>query len=639
LWDYLGGAALDAPALNLIGLMGTDAVLIETEPAAIAALTEVYSDAAGGDGTIGFDIKTAPMPLYARPHQPVKLRKDGGTSTHQPAEDDPADSDPHRASIMTVQVYGGGRRVFVFPAKLAHVLWDGGLLNHRLVMHDAGFELRFLQFAKLGRPAFECTMQAAGLMLGVHRRSLADASSAYLGLDVPKDLRTSDWAAPELSPGQIAHAAADAVLAWRLWQLLSPDLVSNGRWNAYELQRDVIPAVVDMELRGLGIDLDEHTRQADEWARELADARQEYVRLTGKSPPSKPAEVRDWLRSVLPTCELAAWPTTEKGGELSTRRSDLLRAAHIPATRPLLDIMAKEKLLSSFGASLRDKVNPATGRLHACYNIAAAKSGRFTASDPNLQQLPAGRAPKFKRCFVPAPGFVLIGCDWSQIEMRAAAWIARDPVLTQVYADGDDLHAMNAAAISGCAVGSVTKEMRQAAKAVGFGSLYGMSATGLVAAAWSGYGVEMSPVDAQQALDRFFARYSTLNRWRKQNADSCKRMGRITIGSGRVVENGWEPGGIRFTQCCNLPVQGACADAMMLALIIVHDEMRLAALRGGLVAAVHDEILIEVIESDAARASGILCNAMIRAFAAMFPDAPTKGVAVANVGKSWAETK
>jgi DNA polymerase-1 len=145
------------------------------------------------------------------------------------------------------------------------------------------------------------------------------------------------------------------------------------------------------------------------------------------------------------------WPVTGTG-LLSTRVGHLKRLIDIDTVRAMLAIRANEQLLNNFGPRLAERISPVTGRLHGRYNIAATKAGRFSASAPNLQQLPAKRAPEFKSCVVARSGYVLVGCDWSQVKMRAAAWLYRDPVLTQIFADGRDIHAETAARIAGVAV-------------------------------------------------------------------------------------------------------------------------------------------------------------------------------------------
>src|SRR5262249_44163647 len=156
---------------------------------------------------------------------------------------------------------------------------------------------------------------------------------------------------------------------------------------------------------------------------------------------------------------------------------------------------------------LQQFINPVTGRLHAHYNLAGTKSGRFSCSAPNLQQLPSAKAPEFKNAIIAAPGHVLVGGDWSQIEMRAAAWISRDPALTAVYEQERDLHTETAAVIAGVAAAEVTPAQRQGAKAVNFGSIYGIGPRTLAEDAFDTYGIDMTEAEARAALARFFLAY------------------------------------------------------------------------------------------------------------------------------------
>jgi DNA polymerase-1 len=235
---------------------------------------------------------------------------------------------------------------------------------------------------------------------------------------------------------------------------------------------------------------------------------------------------------------------------------------------------------------------------------------------------------------------VLVGADYNQIELRASAHISGDAELTAVYAEGRDLHAETAALVLDCDVSEVTKEQRTRAKPCNFGAIYGISARSLCATAWSGYQVEMTLTEAEQALASFFGRYQTLKRWMSSWSSSCKLRRRVPIGCGRVVEANWEAEHeIRFNVAVNLPIQGACADALMRAMVNVHRDLQAANIDGGLALSVHDELILEVPEADAAQASDILRNAMLRAFQETFPGAPTNGLIEVTVGKSWAGLK
>jgi DNA polymerase-1 len=646
--SYLGGDEADDAALDLLELLDVEAVLAESREDARAAVRAIEDDKLHNNGAVAIDIETTPQAGQGAPRPYIHINVDGALSSIQPELKDRTGLDPQQARIATLQLYAGGNRCFVCRGEaLALFIGSHWLRRQCLIAHNTGFETIFLRHhsgyvlppGRRPQLRVDCTMQAAGLLLGVQKRGLANTAKAILNLDVPKAHQTSHWGATNLSSGQVAYAASDAIVAYRLWPLLQPELHRTGRWDAYELQRRVIPAVADMRLRGLGFDEAEHARQTEAWTRELTDARREYHRLTGNPPPSKPAEVRDWLATVLDPTRLATWPRTATG-KLSIESTYLKRLAHVESARPVLALLAKEKLLANFGGKLASCISPVTGRLHCDYNIAGSKAGRFSASNPNLQQLPAQRAPEFKRCIVAAPGNLLVGCDWSQIEMRAAAWIARDRALTQVYADGRDLHTETAAKMVGVPIARVTKEQRQAAKPVNFGAIYGIGPRSLAEDAFANYGVEMSEREARSALDHFFGAYSQLNQWRRDHADLCQRRGYVRIGAGRVVEAKWEPSGhLSFPQCCNLPIQGICADAMLRALQLTYTRLRQAGIRGGLVANVHDELLLEVVEDDAEAARQLLQQTMVDALTETFPDAPANDVAAASIGSNWAELK
>jgi DNA polymerase I-like protein with 3'-5' exonuclease and polymerase domains len=305
---------------------------------------------------------------------------------------------------------------------------------------------------------------------------------------------------------------------------------------------------------------------------------------------------------------------------------------------------AKEQLINNFGPRLAAMISPITGRLHCRYNIAGTKAGRFSCSNPNLQQLPRNKAPEFMQCVVAAPGHVLIGCDWNCVEMRAAAWLYEDRALNQVFVDGRDIHIETAARIAGVPAATIDKTdpRRQAAKPVNYGVLYGQSPAGLREYAFTDYGVEMTLASAEQAQTAFFAAFPQLRRGLRRNYDISCAQGFVLIGAGRIVRAEWEKdvgGRLIFTRCCNLPIQGICADAILRAVFNIHRLLQEGNVRGGLVACVHDELVLEVHEDDAELARDLLEIAMLNAFVETFPGAPTNGVATAQIGRNWAEVK
>jgi hypothetical protein len=344
---------------RLLDDVGVGVKYADTDAAAAALLAQVLADAGRCD-TIGLDIETYVPSHIALP--PVVKPTRTGAQVSTP-KDDKAGLDPHRAQVRLVQVYGGGDTCAVLDMR--SVSWGqlAPLWQMRLVAHNSQFELAFLRAQNVSPRHVECTMQGAGLMLGVHNRRLATVAEAYLGWRVPKDLQVSNWGAATLSEDQLAYAALDAVAALILWRKLERDLKSADRWGAYVLQRGAVPAAVEMAWSGMGIAPAALDEQIATWSTKLADARAAWEEETGTSPPSKPGDVRAWLENSLDKADLAAWPRTEKTGLLATGASDLERAGHLPALRPLLSLRRMEKLLSSFGPSLKGQVSPVTGRI------------------------------------------------------------------------------------------------------------------------------------------------------------------------------------------------------------------------------------------------------------------------------------
>jgi DNA polymerase-1 len=692
LWDFLSGTAVHQPSLDLLAQLGVQAVVPQTVAEAETLVAQIEADSdrctpaelRARPGMIGLDTETAALPgVEERP--PVKLTRKGIPALRQPALKSDAGRDPHRSRIRLVQLYGGGEVCAVIDTDLVPLeVVQPVLLRRTVIAHNVAFELAQLGHAGITLPYIECTMQAVGLLLGVRHRGLNDATGAYLGTVLPKELQLSDWGAPVLHPGQIAYAALDAIALLWLWPKLHAELVDKGRILAYRLQRDVTPVAVRMTARGVKLDRDLHQQKIAEWSQALADARQAFVTETGHSPPATPDELRAHLQAALPPECLATWPVTPKSGKLSTRTSQLNRVAHLPAIRPLLEITALETLLEGFGPTLADKVSKLTGRIHPGYHIAATKAGRSSSSRPNVQQIPGGKkAPGFRDCIIAAPGYVLVVADFSLMELRAAAAISGDPQMTADFAAGIDLHRSLSAAILGIPEDQVSRAQRDHAKPINFGTIYGAGGAGLAASAWNTYGIPMTVDEANAARVKFLQRYPTYAAWMRRHATLCNQQGKINIGHlGRAIEAAWEQSAskpwhrqgrrpddddpyadlidepelpdeddsfwpsphdgvdlLKYTLCCNVPIQGACADIAMLALMKAAAAFAAAKIDGGLTLFIHDEIGAEVIAHQAEQVRTLLTQAMTEAFAMVFPDAPLNNLVSSGIGPSWGAAK
>uniref|UniRef100_UPI003013BFDE DNA polymerase n=1 Tax=Methylobacterium nigriterrae TaxID=3127512 RepID=UPI003013BFDE len=371
---------------------------------------------------------------------------------------------------------------------------------------------------------------------------------------------------------------------------------------------------------------------------------------TGRSGP----QVAVWLKAGLERLDaetgpkrLATWPRTESGA-LSTKAKHLKRLIGIlPGAELLVRHSLLAQLRSNFGDKLLARISPHTGRLHGNFGIAAAKSGRFSSSNPNLQNIPKSEA--MRSLFVAAPGKVLVVADYSQLELRVMAAIARDEVMTEAYRNGLDLHAVTAAGMLGIRTEAFDpanpahKEARQKAKAVNFGVIYGSGPGGLREFARDAYGVVMSLDEAQQVIDRFLATYPGVARWQREQADRSRRSRTAATIGGRVYRFSWEPKGeYARNLALNLPVQGTAAEIALEATIRISRRL-LTDISGtaDLVLQVHDEFVVEVDDKAEAVAAvkRIVEQEMAAAFAALLPDAPTTSLVDAHAGLNWAAAK
>jgi len=343
----------------------------------------------------------------------------------------------------------------------------------------------------------------------------------------------------------------------------------------------------------------------------------------------------------------SSWPRTP-GGSLSTTAKHLKRVAdQLPGAALLVQFSAREQLRSNFGDKLLARIRPQTGRLHGSFLIAKAKSGRFSSSNPNMQNIPRDEA--LRSVFVAAPGQQLVVADYSQLELRVMAQIANDAVMTDAYRKGKDLHAVTAAAMLGVSLDEFDperpehKDARQKAKAVNFAVIYGSGPSGLREFARNEFNLQFTVEEARARINRFLATFPGVPRWQREQEARTRETRTVSTRGGRVHRFAWEPSGeYSRNLALNLPIQGTAAEIAVEALIRIDARLR-AELPGKaqLVLQVHDEFIVEVEGTETAvlAAKRIVEQEMVAAFEALLPGAPTKGLVTAHSGPTWAAAK
>ncbi len=294
------------------------------------------------------------------------------------------------------------------------------------------------------------------------------------------------------------------------------------------------------------------------------------------------------------------------------------------------------KLDSTYLSALPELVDPEDGRLHTTFNQTVAETGRLSSENPNLQNIPI-RTPlgrEIRDAFVAAEGHVLVSCDYSQVELRILAHLSGEAALRDAFQRGDDIHRATAAEVFGMAPGDVDKTTRDRAKAVNFGIVYGISDFGL------GEQLGIPRADAGRYIEAYLERYPRVQAFIDTTIANATQEGLVTtvFGRRRPIP---ELGGRTVQQrqrgerlAVNTVIQGSAADIMKAAMVQADADLEEAGLSARLVLQIHDELLVEAPEREAARAGEIVRGAMVGAF-----DLDPPLVVDVGRGHTWLEAK
>lgn len=286
-----------------------------------------------------------------------------------------------------------------------------------------------------------------------------------------------------------------------------------------------------------------------------------------------------------------------------------------PVLTLLLSRVKWQKFSSSFFSSYLDQIDDkdrihttfkltgtVTGRLSSGKGDADKVTGRVSNRGVNLQQVP--RDKFVKGIFGGAPGSVFLECDYSQVELRVAAAIAREPTMISLYQNGEDIHMATAMKMTGKPKSQVTGDERKKAKPVNFGFLYGMSANTFVDTAWNNYGVEVTPHEAEVFRRAYFEQFPMLLEWHRKQRALAQKYGRVESPLGRVrhLPDVYSPdrkvAAEAGRQAINSPVQSFASDLAILALVNISRDFKRRGLKALSVGAVHDALNFEVPEDE-----------------------------------------
>ncbi|MCZ4289441.1 DNA polymerase I [Hoeflea alexandrii] len=409
-----------------------------------------------------------------------------------------------------------------------------------------------------------------------------------------------------------AYAAEDAEVTLRLWHVLKPRLVSDGLASVYErLERPLAPVLMRMEQHGIRVDRQILSRLSGELAQGAAALEAEIQELAGENfNVGSPKQLGEILfdKMSLPggtKTKTGQWSTTAQALE------DLAAAGH-ELPRKIVDWRQLTKLKSTYTDALPGFINPETKRVHTSFAMAATTTGRLSSSDPNIQNIPVRTAEgrKIRTAFIAEPGNVLISADYSQIELRVLAHVAHIPQLTQAFADGVDIHAMTASEMFGVPVEGMPSEVRRRAKAINFGIIYGISAFGLA----NQLGIERS--EAGEYIKKYFERFPGIKDYMEATKAEAKDRGYVTTIFGRrahypeIKSSNPQVRAFNERAAINAPIQGSAADVIRRAMVRMESALEKAGKNARMLLQVHDELIFEAAEADAASIIPVIVDVM-----------------------------
>ncbi|HEV2829476.1 MAG TPA: DNA polymerase [Pyrinomonadaceae bacterium] len=470
------------------------------------------------------------------------------------------------------------------------------------ILHNAKFDAKFIKHT-LGTDLggiFDTLL--ASQLIGAgdieERHGLEAVSARYLNESVDKTERLSNWNF-ELSEAQLEYAARDAAVLLPLREKLIERLRSDSLIDCARLEFDCIMAVADMELAGFYMHKDRwleqlaivekrRTQLAEELQSVLAEESSQGSLFGGPQRDDINLNSHQQLTKALERLGISV-PDSTRNWKLQPL------AAEYPIVATLLEYRTVQKALTSYGQNMIELINPTTGRLHADFRQIGAPTGRFSCTNPNIQQVP--HAVEYRRCFSGHPhGRKLIIADYSQIELRILAEFSGDQAFINAFRSGADLHRVTAAEVFNVPADQVTREQRDFAKRLNFGVVYGIGAQRFSIMTGS------SVAEAENILRKYFATYRGLDTYLHEAANRAVRERQARTGSGRLVRFRYDDQDrqqISMTKRNgkNTPIQGTSADILKRALRLLRDELR--GTNAQIVNIIHDEIVVEADADEA----------------------------------------
>lgn len=428
------------------------------------------------------------------------------------------------------------------------------------------------------------------------------------------------------------YAAEDADFTLRLHNLLKPRLMEERLTSVYEtLDRPLIPILVQMEYEGILVNPETLRNLSLYFSKELKMLEEKIHLLAGR--PFNLASPKQLSEILFDEMGLEKGKKG-KSGDFSTRAGVLETLAEqgheLP--REILKWRGLAKLKNTYTDALISQINPKTHRVHTSYSLTRTSTGRLSSSDPNLQNIPIRTedGARIRQAFIAKQGSLFLSLDYSQIELRLLAHVAKIPTLIEAFLKGQDIHAATASLVFSTPLSEINETLRRKAKAINFGIIYGISPFGL------GQQLGISARDAKAYIDAYFKTYPGIEAYMEKTKKEAREKGYVETLFGRrcfipdIHDRSSAKRAFAERQAINAPLQGSAADIIKKAMIRVSQFLKSYRSSTRLLLQVHDELLFEIPEADISSLSSELKEIMESVIKLEVPL-----IADISIGKNW----
>ena len=595
--------------------------------------------------------------------------------------------DPHRNQVELIQIASADYCLIVdlnlfrrVPGE-RHVSWGklGATQLERLlesrktkVLQNAQFDLNFLlaEGIVLGGSIFDTMICSRVLNNGTGwKNDLGSLVKRYLKIEIDKSNQKEDWTQRPLPEDMLQYAARDAICLPRMAPLIKQACIESNMWDIAKFELECLRPIAAMSFNGLGFDRSTAQKLQCDLEEEKLLGRETLVnlldeRMVARKQPGLPRDedgsfnlrakdegkIRDGtkkLKGFNPDSPLQMADALMKAGVMLrpnekgkyTVDQNLLALVRRDMKADglktdLIDAYLAWKESSTLCKHVKTLLEAAGDRDRICagYRQLGTETGRLSCAGPNLQQVPRGKL--FRSLFPARKGYTLVVADYSQVELRVAADLSQEPAMMDAINRGMDLHTATACLMLNKEANEITKSERQSSKIANFGLLFGAGPGTLLKQAIAQYDVDWTAEDAKTIVRQWHAAYPGLRKWQLETGERQTKA--IFTKSGRRRLCMTDRAG-KFTTRINTEVQGTAGDITKGALVRIWKYLRVYQGEARLVGCVHDEIILEVKDSQVEQWKDRLVKSMENAGKALITSVPI--TAEVDAGPTWAEAK